>query len=60
LRVRYADDAVFGFENREEAERVRKGLGPRLERFGWKLHPAKTRLLWFGRTSLEKGRESKH
>lgn len=47
--VRYADDAVFCFENRSDAERVMKVLGERLARFGLALHPDKTRLLDFRR-----------
>jgi group II intron reverse transcriptase/maturase len=47
--VRYADDLVFGFELREDAERVMKVLGQRLERYGLRLAPDKTRLLDFRR-----------
>lgn len=47
--VRYADDLLFGFEQREDAERVLTVLGKRLGRFGLKLSPAKTRLLDFRR-----------
>jgi len=47
--VRYADDLVFGFERREDAERVMAVLGNRLGRFGLKLAVAKTRLLDFRR-----------
>ena len=45
--VRYADDGVFGFERADDAQRVMAVLGKRLERFGLKLHPQKTRLLEF-------------
>jgi len=47
--IRYADDIVLGFENRDEAERVLAELGKRLEGFSLRLHPDKTRLLSFGR-----------
>jgi group II intron reverse transcriptase/maturase len=47
--VRYADDGVFGFERQDEAQRVMEVLGKRLERFGLRLHPQKTRLLDFRR-----------
>jgi RNA-directed DNA polymerase len=47
--VRYADDLVFGFECRGDAERVMKVLGQRLERYGLRLAPDKTRLLDFRR-----------
>ena len=45
--VRYADDAVFCFEHRSDAERVMSVLDKRLARFGLELHPGKTRLLDF-------------
>jgi RNA-directed DNA polymerase len=54
MLVRYADDGVFGFERRDDAERVMAVLGKRLERFGLKLHPDKTRLLRFRRPSLSR------
>jgi group II intron reverse transcriptase/maturase len=47
--VRYADDAVFCFERRSDAERVMAVLGERAARFGLALHPDKTRLLDFRR-----------
>lgn len=49
LLIRYADDAVMGFERREDAERVMEVLGKRLGRYGLKLHPDKTRLVPFER-----------
>jgi len=47
--VRYADDLLFGFELREDAERVMAVLGKRLGRYGLSLSPDKTRLLDFRR-----------
>jgi group II intron reverse transcriptase/maturase len=47
--VRYADDAVLGFQYREEAERFLKELKERVAKFGLELHPEKTRLIEFGR-----------
>src|SRR6516162_9953468 len=47
--VRYADDAVLGFQYRDEAELFLKELGERLGKFGLELHPEKTRLIEFGR-----------
>jgi RNA-directed DNA polymerase len=47
--VRYADDAVLGFQDREEAERFLRELRERLAKFGLELHPEKTRLIEFGR-----------
>jgi group II intron reverse transcriptase/maturase len=46
---RYADDAVLGFEHREEAERFLEHVQERLRKFGLELHPEKTRLIEFGR-----------
>jgi hypothetical protein len=49
IMVRYADDAVLGFENRDEAEAFRRELEEQLQRVGLELHPQKTRLMEFGR-----------
>jgi RNA-directed DNA polymerase len=50
--VRYADDAVLGFEHKEEAERFLGALRERLAKFGLELHPEKTRLIEFGRYAV--------
>jgi RNA-directed DNA polymerase len=47
--VRYADDAVLGFEHRNEAEAFLEQLRERMRKFGLELHPEKTRLIEFGR-----------
>jgi RNA-directed DNA polymerase len=47
--VRYADDAVLGFQYRDEAMRFLVELRERLAKFGLELHPEKTRLIAFGR-----------
>ena len=47
--VRFADDFVVGFEQREEAERFLTELRERFAKFGLTLHPDKTRLIEFGR-----------
>ena len=47
--VRYADDIIMGFEHKAEAERFRRELEARLNKFGLQLHPDKTRLIEFGR-----------
>ena len=52
--VRYADDAVLGFQYREEAERFRQELEERVRKFGLELHPEKTRLIEFGRYAAER------
>lgn len=45
--IRYADDFVIGFERKDDAERVMKVIGQRMQKFGLRLHPDKTRLLPF-------------
>jgi group II intron reverse transcriptase/maturase len=45
--VRYADDLVMVFSDKEDALRVQKALAGRVERFGLSLHPEKTRLVRF-------------
>jgi RNA-directed DNA polymerase len=52
--VRYADDAVLGFQHRKEAEQFLKQLRERLAKFGLELHPEKTRLIEFGRYASER------
>jgi group II intron reverse transcriptase/maturase len=47
--VRYADDAVLGFQYRDEAQQFLQQLRKRLGKFGLELHPEKTRLIEFGR-----------
>jgi group II intron reverse transcriptase/maturase len=52
--VRYADDAVLGFQYREEAEKFLEQLRERVRKFGLELHPEKTRLIEFGRYAAER------
>jgi group II intron reverse transcriptase/maturase len=47
--VRWADDFVVGFQNRQDAERFLKELQNRFDKFSLLLHPDKTRLIRFGR-----------
>ena len=54
--VRYADDAVLGFEDRKEAEAFLEQLRERMQKFGLELHSEKTRLIEFGRFA-EKARK---
>ena len=49
IMVRYADDAVLGFENRDEAESLRRELQEQLRKVGLELHSEKTRMIEFGR-----------
>ena len=47
--MRFADDFIVGFEDREDAERFLDELRDRFAKFGLELHPGKTRLIEFGR-----------
>jgi len=49
IMVRYADDAVLGFEHRKDAEAFLEQMRERMRKFGLELHPEKTRLIEFGR-----------
>jgi len=53
--VRYADDFVLTFERRDDAERVWRVIGKRMQRFGLTLHPDKSRLFSFDRPSRGQG-----
>jgi RNA-directed DNA polymerase len=55
--VRYADDSVFGFGDKETAQRFLQALRSRLTNFGLGLHPDKTRLIEFGRFAMERRRK---
>src|SRR5438552_4850455 len=52
--VRYADDAVLGFQYEDEAKRFLEQLRERVGKFGLELHPDKTRLIEFGRYATER------
>ena len=56
--MRYADDAVLGFELRSDAERFQEALRERLGQFSLQLHEEKTRLIEFGRYAEEKRKRS--
>jgi RNA-directed DNA polymerase len=45
--IRYADDAVLGFSQQEDARRVLAVLPKRFSKYGLRLHPDKTRLIDF-------------
>jgi RNA-directed DNA polymerase len=46
--IRFADDLLLGFTNKEDAMRVMEVLPKRLGKFGLTLHPKKTRLIDLG------------
>jgi RNA-directed DNA polymerase len=47
------DDAVLGFQDREDTEKFPRELQEPAREFGLELHPAKTRLIEFGRYAAE-------
>ena len=47
--IRYADDFVVCFQQREDAMRFRAELAERLAKFGLEVEPTKTKVLEFGR-----------
>jgi RNA-directed DNA polymerase len=47
--VRYADDAILGFQHQDEAERYLRELKEHLREYGLELNEDKTRLIRFGR-----------
>ena len=52
--VRFADDIVVGFEHESDARRFWDAMRKRLEEFSLSMHPAKTRLIEFGRFAVAK------
>jgi group II intron reverse transcriptase/maturase len=56
--VRFADDVVLGFAHWTDAMRFWAELAQRFAKFGLELHPAKTRLLEFGRYAAERRRRN--
>jgi len=55
--VRYADDIVLGFQHESDARRFWRELRERLAKFRLELHPAKTRLLRFGKLAARNREE---
>ena len=45
--IRFADDAILGFEYEEDARRVMEVLPKRFEKYGLRIHPDKTRVVRF-------------
>lgn len=52
--VRYADDMVFVFQNRSDAERFFKVLPLRLQKFGLEMHSDKSSIIPSGRLAAER------
>jgi group II intron reverse transcriptase/maturase len=55
--VRYADDAVIGFQHEQEAERFLENLREHLGQYGLELNEEKTRLIRFGRFARQNREE---
>ena len=55
--VRYADDTIVGFQHEHEAKAFLHDLQERLREFELALHPAKTRLIRFGRHAAKQREE---
>ena len=51
--IRYADDFVACFQTKTDADRFRAELGERLGKFNLEVEPTKTRVVEFGRFSVE-------
>jgi hypothetical protein len=49
IAIRYADDSIVGFQHEHEAKAFLHDLQERMRTFELALHPAKTRLIRFGR-----------
>jgi len=47
--IRYADDTIVGFQHEHEAKTFLHDLQERMRKFELALHPAKTRMIRFGR-----------
>lgn len=56
LIVRFADDAVFGFQYKSDAQKFLEGITKRLARFHLELNAEKTRLIEFGRFAADNRR----
>jgi len=57
ILVRFADDYVAGFENRDDAERFLADLRKRFAEFNLELADKKTRLIEFGRFAAQRRKE---
>lgn len=54
--IRYADDFVVCFQNREDAKRFAEELKERLGQFGLEVEPTKTKVLEFGKNAARNAR----
>lgn len=56
--VRYADDMVFVFQNKRDAERFFEVLPKRLDKFGLKLHLDKSQMIESGNKAAERANKN--
>lgn len=56
--IRYCDDMVFIFECREDAAKLWRVLGKRLNKYGLEIHADKSRLLTSGSLAAKRGEEA--
>ena len=54
--IRFADDFLLGFTNKEDAKRVMEVLPRRLGKYGLTLHPEKTKLIELGEEKEQQSR----
>ena len=54
MMIRYCDDFICAFQNKEEAEAFYKALGRRLSKFHLEVAPEKTKIIPFSRYSIGK------
>jgi group II intron reverse transcriptase/maturase len=57
--IRFADDFLLGFTNKEDALRVMQVLPKRLGKYGLTLHPEKTRLIELNGEKVQPNQENK-
>jgi RNA-directed DNA polymerase len=58
--IRFADDFLLGFTNKEDAMRVMEVLPKRLGKYGLTLHPEKTRLTCLDEEKGKPGQEKEN
>jgi group II intron reverse transcriptase/maturase len=57
--ARFADDAILGFETEKEAKKVLEALEKRFALYGLKLHPQKTRIVYFEKPESRAGKSDR-
>ncbi len=57
--IRYADDFICLVQSKEEADRIKKALEKRFNKYGLELHPNKTRVFSFGKEEKQNAETEK-